>query len=1401
MRKRMRGRVVLASLLAPALGLCLAAEGYGRTAPDRSDVLETATNTRHRAEQGRPFVRTFASRDYGAHPQNFDVVVGPRGRVYAANARGVLVYDGERWTLVDMPNQTAARSLARGPDGTLFVGGQDDLGRLVRDADGTLRVESLRSHIPKPHRTLSPVWRTHATDDAVYFGTEQALYRWRNGTMHVWEGPFFLTLAARGTIYVQSTNGDVQRVDGNRLVPVTGLEALPTVYTAVPLGDDLLLSTFARGMLRVDDGTVTPWRPDAADALSEARVYNAQALPTGGVALATQAGGAFVYGPNGTLHRRVDQSTGLNSDYVYGLALDHQGGLWLAQGRGLARLETHVPLSVYGRPEGLEGNVLDVARTNGTLYVGTMQGLFALRPAEAPGRAARFNPVTRMPVVHDLLVHNDALFATSAEGVLRVTDTSVQRLNVLENERAVAAALVPDPDAPSRLFVGQNPGVAVIERTDGRWRRVRTIDVPYRVSHLSMGPDGSLWTGSEAGPVYRIPRAVALGRASDTAVARFDTTAGLPSMRFNIPYRVQDRIIAGTTAGPYRFDPSTERFVPASDLRTALPDPDRYVSPIVPDTSGQIWMHVGETDAPVTGRLRPQSDGTYTWTPGALRRLVGFTTYTIHRDGAATWVGGPGRGPNALLVRLAPGAAPTARIPAPEPPSPVVQQLALVGADSTAALVSPERRADAPVLDAAFNNVRFTYAAPAYDAPENTRYRVRLRRDGSDATWSPWRATTEATFTNLGPGRYVFEVQARTVYHTVGSTAATAFVVRPPWYRTGWAYALYGLGGVALVAGLVRLRTRRLRDRQRQLEATVAARTEEVRHQKDQLAKQAEELRALDEAKSRFFANLSHEFRTPLTLILGPVRRLRQRLETTGPAALRDDAVADQLGLVERNAHRLLRMVRQILNLARHDAGTLELTARPTDLADHATRIAQAFAPLAERQHLTLTTDASPPPEDAPPVYLDAEYLEQIVSNLLANAIKFTPAGGTVTVRVDHDATTARLTVSDTGPGIPEDEHDRIFDRFTQADDTVTRDQEGAGIGLALTHTLVTLHNGTLTVDSAEGEGATFTAAFPRGRDHLTDDQVAPASGSPPDDAVPTPSPPPTIDGEAAPVAPDDRSAAPAVPEDASLDAAADASSSASSPPPLVLIVDDNPDVRTYVRSVLAPTFRIAEAGTGAEGLAAARTHLPDVILADVMMPEMDGLAMTERLRADARTAAIPIVMLTARAGTDDEVEGLSAGATDYVVKPFDPEVLEMRVRGTLAYQERLRRRLLDEIEETDTDPDAEPRSDRSAFEREMRSVAAQHLPDPDFGVSELADALAVSRSTLYRRARDADAPTPAEVLRTMRLERGAELLRDEAGTVSEVAYAVGYRSLSHFSTQFADHFGQPPTAYGADDA
>jgi signal transduction histidine kinase/CheY-like chemotaxis protein/AraC-like DNA-binding protein len=744
----------------------------------------------------------------------------------------------------------------------------------------------------------------------------------------------------------------------------------------------------------------------------------------------------------------------------------------------------------------------------------------------------------------------------------------------------------------------------------------------------------------------------------------------------------------------------------------------------------------------------------------------------------------------------------------PTPPAPIPAAIeGLAPADTTVA--------DATVADTTYrvgagDTVRlrpeqrtFTawYTGLHFSRPEATRFRVQLA--GFDP--SPTRTDQRRVrYTEVDPGTYTLVVQAAGERGAFGEPATLHLVVAPFWWETGWFLGLCGLGLIGLAGGAYRWRTHRLRRRRDELAQTVAERTEQIREKNNQLERQAEKLKELDEAKSRFFANVSHEFRTPLTLIRGPIQELREQVERgsieiavpdRASAAVESTAqLTEHLGIVERNTARLQRLVSQLLGLARLEAGTYDLDARPTDLRDAVGRIARSVEPLAERKGLTLDVEAAAGAveEIRAPVWVDREALEHIVNNLLSNAVKFTPEGGRVTVRVHQRREAVEIAVEDTGVGIPEAEQDAIFNRFAQTDDTSTREQEGAGIGLAFAADLVDLHGGTLTAESTEGEGTTFTARLPRGKAHLADDQLA-------DDAPESPSEPAssrassstldpprsTPDGLGGTDAPD-RSPAPG------------GDSEFQTPKSkLVLVVDDNADVRRYVRSVLEPAYAVIEAAGGAEGLRRAREALPDVILADVMMPEMDGHEMTRRLKDDPETEASPVIMLTAQASTEDEIEGFRVGADDYVTKPFDADVLRQRVGGVLRLQQRLRRRLEEEIQAEEAPPSQGEVEERPEIEREARRVIREHLTDPDFGVADLASEMAMSRSTLYRKLKTEKDVPPSALITTVRIEKARDLLK-RGESVTQVAYAVGYASLTGFTEAFEKERGVTPATYAA---
>lgn len=501
---------------------------------------------------------------------------------------------------------------------------------------------------------------------------------------------------------------------------------------------------------------------------------------------------------------------------------------------------------------------------------------------------------------------------------------------------------------------------------------------------------------------------------------------------------------------------------------------------------------------------------------------------------------------------------------------------------------------------------------------------------------------------------------------------------------------------------------------------------------------QAARLAELDRRKIRHFADLSHELRTPLTLLLGPLQDLREGRH--GPLPAEADA---PLTLAERNARALFEVVNQLLDLVKADAGQLALRPEVHDLGALVRQVTANFAPLAERQGVRLVEEGPTAPI---PVRVDPRELPKVVGNLLSNALKFTPRGGEVRVVVGADGSFA---VHDTGIGISEP--DRIFERFVVG--ATSGLQPGTGLGLALTRELVALHHGRLEVQSALGEGSVFTVTLP-----LATGSVAPLPAAPP-----APMLPPLVPRE--PAEPDDRTT--------------------------VLVVDDHADLRRWIADLLSPTYRVVEAADGLEALAAMRRDPPDVVVSDVMMPGMDGHDLVRALRADPDHALVPIVLVSARGGADSQVEGLERGADVYLVKPFSSAVLRAQVDGLVAQRARLRERFAEPAP-----VEAEPVSADERYLRAVRAVIHERHGDPAFGVQELADAVHQDRAHLFRRVKALTGTAPSDLIRQARLEHAARLLTHRSGTVSEIAYATGFGSLSSFSTSFREHFGVSPSKF-----
>ncbi len=517
---------------------------------------------------------------------------------------------------------------------------------------------------------------------------------------------------------------------------------------------------------------------------------------------------------------------------------------------------------------------------------------------------------------------------------------------------------------------------------------------------------------------------------------------------------------------------------------------------------------------------------------------------------------------------------------------------------------------------------------------------------------------------------------------------------------------------------------------------------------------EAEQIKQLDQMKSQFFANISHEFRTPLHLILAPLQKKQGSISD------------DERGLMTRNAKRLLRLVNQLLDLTKMEVGLVKAEPRNLDVFRFVRDIAYSFSPMAEPKEISYQIFI---PERDVIVSIDPDKLEKIVYNLLSNAFKFTPKGGVVDINVALDANNALLlTVHDTGIGIPEKLQSKIFSRFYQVDATQTRAHEGSGLGLALVKELVDLLGGDIMLESHEGEGSTFKVRLPTG------------IASKDSNIIQQPFP-----GELAGM----ESYLPEYSKEHSGDLA-----SADDNLPVVLLVEDNHDLRLYIKNEVGNQFTILEAANGADGLSIAQKRIPDLIITDIMMPIMDGVTLIKNLKDDDRTSHIPVILLTARDDSQTKIAGFETGAEQYVTKPFEIIELNARIKSLLSQNDRLRKKFSREFT---LQPSDVPLSDRDmAFLDKLVKVIESNIDNESFTVEQLQSNIGMSRMQLHRKLKALTNQSASDFIRSIRLKRAAQILRQPGVHVAEAAYLSGFNHMSYFAKCFKEQFGVLPSEY-----
>jgi signal transduction histidine kinase/DNA-binding response OmpR family regulator/streptogramin lyase len=1142
---------------------------------------------------------------------------------------------------------------------------------------------------------------------------------------------------------------------------------------------EVWIGTHSTELIRLGGaGIVTRYTIGPADETDPGRIRSLARDPDGGLWIGGLSTGLVYFDPARNLHitfrEQPQDPHGLSHDDILSLLVDRERALWVGTlSGGLNRLLLGTTGFTHHRHQpGVAGSlshniVTAFARTaDGAIWVGTDGGgINSLDPRTGRFGATRMRGGAADGLARVWALHADqygALWAGTWGAGLNVRWPGATEFDPLATMPAqIITAIAEDANS---LWVGSTDG-GLARLGHGGELLAHYLPAPQdphglqdrHVTSLWVDGDGSVWLGSWSSGLARLT-------PGDGRFIHFrhfpEAPAGVPHDRIRALARARDGTLwLGTGAGLARFDDQQER-IEHFGGRHGLPPGTVYG--IVEDADGRLWLSTN------MGLLRydPVRASTRVFTPAEGVQEYEFNggAYLALPDGRALF-----GGINGFNI-----VEPQAIRPAHAPPKVVITDFLLFGRP-----VRPSEAVDNPGILAAaseleslrlphrYNMLSFRFAAPLPVAPRQLRYAYRL--EGFDDDWRIASAgERSAVYTNLAPGRYLLRVRAAGADDLWSEEDRVVELrILPPWWRSAPAYFAYLLALLLAITALVQWRTYALRRRTEMLRAQVRERTRRLAEQKRLIEDQARHLSQALEGKEALFARVSHEFRTPLTLIVGPIETLL--------ADERRGRTAQWLRLMRRNARRLLALVDQLLGLSRL-AGQEPLALSPQNLAAVVRGTVAAFDSLAVRKSIALSAE---PVEDGW-VSATPELIERIVTNLVSNAIKYTPEGGRVQVALRHDAEMLWLSVSDDGPGIPPEDQAAVFEPFHRLSESTP----GSGIGLAVVRESAVALGGSVTLDSAPGEGSTFSVRLPQcpapRRETGAEDESPPAAHM-------------LLEAEAL-----------AEQLELARAPAPGPAATVEDTRPHILVVEDSADLRILLFAALEPNYRCSEATDGQAGIATALEAVPDLVISDVMMPGADGFEVTRTLKQDPRTSHVPVILLTALGDRASRLQGLEEHADDYLVKPFDAEELRLRVRNLLESRQILRQRAGTQVYGPDArlletgaaQPALHGPRERQFLERLREAVASRYV-DPETSVAVLAGAVAMTERQLQRKLKSLLNLTPGEYLREFRLQKAAAQLA-EGVPAGVVAFDCGFSSQSHFGSCFKARFGLTPGEYQA---
>lgn len=1000
-----------------------------------------------RGEAGLPFLRNYSPKEYAAHPQIFSIAQDRRGVLYFGTDGLVLEYDGAYWKKIPLPKGGFVRSLVADAAGAIYAGGEGDFGVLEADPAGTRRFVSYLDRLPKEDRILTQFWQCSAAPEGIFFVFPERIVLVEPGghcqAFHPKEKFGSFLQAAGGAVYTRERGGKLLRLGKSGFEPAPAGETIGTdpIRSILPAGDGSLWIVQENRILRQTDSGVTPLEGAVMEALKERRIYKAIRLSDGSIALSTTSG-VVVTNAAGELIRTITQADGLPDENVNAIYEAPGGALWIGHDAGVSRVESRSPLSFFDERCGFKGAPLTVGRHQGTLFAGTVRGLFRIL-LSANGAPPRFEPVPG--IAHDtwvLLSTENGLLAGTSKGIFAAGNDGAKKVVDTEWVSTLVAGRL-DPNA---VYAAGGSSFRILRFEKGEWTSNLPVNLPaFEIKGSAEDDTGRLWLGTRtAGTLHVDPR------SNPPTVEAFGEKSGLPPGRA-WPYRVGGRILFATDHGFFRFDEAAGRFSPDRSFEFT-PEAGtkglagRAIWICAEASGGNLWVNA-DNDLFL---LRQNPSGGFTADSRPLRRAGEQTAINdvLVDEGGVLWVS-----TGESLLRF--DSAVPKKYDAP------FQTLLrrVVDGDGEPLPFDAAENPKGPLLKIPNERgtFRFEYAAPFYEDEARNEFVPTL--EGFDTKAPAVTRETRKDYTRLPEGTYTFRVAGRNLYGAAGREASFSFTVLPPWFRTWWAYSLDLLALVALAAVFVWWRIRKLAAQNRRLQELVDERTEELRLKNDDLAH-------LNAEKNEFLGIVAHDLKNPLGAIRGYAEMIEEDAERMDSPDLVGYATR-----VKEGANLMFELVTNLLDINRIEQGKMAIKRERCDLAESVFTAAERYEARAAAKGIRIVLDF---PKREEPVSADPAALGQSIDNLVSNAVKYSPRDKQIWLRVRRELDRTRFEVADEGPGLSAEDQKKLFGKFARLSAQPTGGEHSTGLGLAIVKRMIESMDGRVWCESELGHGATF---------------------------------------------------------------------------------------------------------------------------------------------------------------------------------------------------------------------------------------------------------------------------------------------------------------------------------------